>query len=135
MIKHKTNKVNELEELRASIEALREQIQAIVAPEKATKAKVEARKAEPGNKKNKKRGPEREAQFGPGIMTMSGRWLWFSFPERPSDKVIRYLKSQGARWSWRRSMWYITCRLPQEAEKLFDQMAQIAKGTKGKVRK
>lgn len=51
---------------------------------------------------------ESPAAIAGATITQERDWIWIAFATKPAEDVIERLRSLGARWSKRRSAWYLT---------------------------
>jgi hypothetical protein len=51
---------------------------------------------------------EAPAEIAGATITQERDWVWITFAAKPAEDVIERLRSLGARWSRRRSAWYLT---------------------------
>lgn len=117
MSTNKTNKTNE--RLEALMELLEKLLEAKdVRPARAEKGKAKAK----AKAKTKAKTENISAPCFEGVATLSGRFVWLSFPAVPSEKTRMMLKARGARFSRKRGMWYIACHIPDTAIQVFNDL-------------
>lgn len=47
-----------------------------------------------------------------GRADLVGQWIWIEFPEKPTERVRRFLSAIGFRWNRSRECWQHSCGVP-----------------------